>query len=520
MGEAAEVLILPVAESKHGIVQAIETQRPAQHLAFESPGAVRRFAVAEGADHEQRIARTLQLLLADIRQRLHVHWQTGRLQLAGGLPGQLLGKAALAGETDEPGRGVAAGLGQAFAGVLDLAFLAPAIEVQQPAGDEEQRHAQRRECQDDAPDDAEVAAHVQCIDAGQQLRLEALVAVALMPLDRAGHRVEADLVQRTVVGRVFQQVENGRRLPGHGRHAGVVEAQVGTGGAVDAAPHRRVIGRRRRAAWRRAASTAHTFVLRRIGEQSGQALVVPLVGPGQPGQRGQEVKHQAPGAGHRVQVPVEAAAFFLPVEGQPGAPAFPLARPAQVQAGQAEEHQDQRARAGDLPTRVAHGEEAVQLQHQAEEALAGGVAQQFTGVGVEVTHGTATLTRRRGEEHFGGSVAVDADREHRDFHLRRRFDLLHQFGGWQDAGDLLLDLQHGRIQRIQDLILERDRRTGDAHQGQDQSGADAKKPVQLEQGFLQHVARLVRSKVIITARIMPWVVEKHSLYTQKPRSSG
>ncbi|MFP3631510.1 hypothetical protein SB776_33360, partial [Burkholderia sp. SIMBA_045] len=32
------------------------------------------------------------------------------------------------------------------------------------------------------------------------------------------------------------------------------------------------------------------------------------------------------------------------------------------------------------------------------------------------------------------------------------------------------------------------------HQGQDQPGADAEKPVQLEQGFLQHVTRLVRSK--------------------------
>jgi hypothetical protein len=39
--------------------------------------------------------------------------------------------------------------------------------------------------------------------------------------------------------------------------------------------------------------------------------------------------------------------------------------------------------------------------------------------------------------------------------------------------------------------------------------------VQLEQGFLQHIARLVRSKVIITARIMPWVVEKHSFLHAK-----
>ncbi|MNQ92789.1 hypothetical protein D3C85_1082240 [compost metagenome] len=194
-----------------------------------------------------------------------------------------------------------------------------------------------------------------------------------------------------------------------------------------------------------------------------------------------------------MQVPVEAAALFLPVQSQPGAPASPLARPAQVQAGQAEEHQDQRARAGDLPTRVAHGEEAVQLQHQAEEALAGGIAEELGGVRVEVAHLATAFTRRRGEPHFGGVAAVGFHGEHRDFFARSGFDVLHQFGRRQHTGELFFDLQHRRVECAQDFILKRHRRPGDAHQGQDQPGADAEKPVQLEQGFLQHVARLVRS---------------------------
>ncbi len=43
------------------------------------------------------------------------------------------------------------------------------------------------------------------------------------------------------------------------------------------------------------------------------------------------------------------------------------------------------------------------------------------------------------------------------------------------------------VQSTQDFILERYRSPGDPHQGQDEPGSDAKKPVQLEQGFLQHV---------------------------------
>ncbi|MNF73508.1 hypothetical protein D3C84_555110 [compost metagenome] len=182
--------------------------------------------------------------------------------MAGGLPRQLLGKAALTGETDQPCRRVAARLREAFAGVLDLAFLASTIEVQHPARDEEQRHGQRGDRQDDSPADAEVTADVQRVDAGQQLRLEALVAVAVMALDDAGGRIEADLVQCAVMGRTVQQIEHGCRLPGHWRHTNVVGTQGRAGGAVDAAPHCRVIGGRCRAGWRRTTAAPDALILR------------------------------------------------------------------------------------------------------------------------------------------------------------------------------------------------------------------------------------------------------------------
>ncbi|MCY1358915.1 hypothetical protein D9M69_454640 [compost metagenome] len=260
-GETAEVLILPVAQPQDGVIQASQARCPAQYLALETAGAVRCFAVAEGADHEQGIVRFMQVLLADVRQWLHFDRQACGLQLSGGLPCQLFGKTTLAGEADQPRRRVAGGLHEIFARILDLAFFAPTIQVQYPAGDEEQRHGQRGDGQDNAPDDAEVTTDVQRIDAGQQLRLEALVAVAINPFDHAGGRVEGDLVQGAVVRRSFQQEVNGRRLAGHGRHAHVIGAELRAGRTVDAAPHRRVIGRRCRTAWRRAASAANAFAL-------------------------------------------------------------------------------------------------------------------------------------------------------------------------------------------------------------------------------------------------------------------
>ncbi|VVO20877.1 hypothetical protein PS718_04205 [Pseudomonas fluorescens] len=237
-GETAEVLILPVAKPEDGVAQVVECGCFGQHLALETTGAVGGLAVAEGADHEQRIVRFAQILFADIRQRLHFHRQSGGLQLASSLPRQLLGETALAGEADQPRRGIAGRRFEAFARILDLLFLAATIKVQQPSGDEEQRHAHCRDGDDDPSDEAEIAADVQRVNAGQQLRLDALVGIAVDTFDDAGGRVEGDLVQRPVMGRAVEQVEHRRRLASHGRHADVVGRQAWTGSAVDAAPHR------------------------------------------------------------------------------------------------------------------------------------------------------------------------------------------------------------------------------------------------------------------------------------------
>ena len=63
----------------------------------------RGLAVTEGADHEQGIARLGQLPGIQLAQLLHTHREAGGLQLAGTLPGELLGETALAGEADQPG---------------------------------------------------------------------------------------------------------------------------------------------------------------------------------------------------------------------------------------------------------------------------------------------------------------------------------------------------------------------------------------------------------------------------------
>ncbi|CDF92790.1 hypothetical protein BN844_3766 [Pseudomonas sp. SHC52] len=132
----------------------------------------------------------------------------------------------------------------------------------------------------------------------------------------------------------------------------------------------------------------------------------------------------------------------------------------------------------------------MQLEQQAEEVLAHHIAHELSVVRVEVAHGPALLPGRRGEDRPCGIAAVGLDPEHGDGFTGGGLDLFHQFGGWQDTGRLFLHRQHLWVQRPQDLVLERHRRTGNAHKRQDQPGTDAEKPVQLEQGFLQHVARL------------------------------
>ncbi|MNN60908.1 hypothetical protein D3C81_1761190 [compost metagenome] len=156
-----------------------------------------------------------------------------------------------------------------------------------------------------------------------------------------------------------------------------------------------------------------------------------------------------------------------------------------------------------MPAGVAHGQKTVQLQHQVKEALADGIAHVLAGVGVEVAHLPAAFAGGRGEVHARGVAAVGFDPEHRDFFAFDGFDAGHQVHGRQHTGRAFFHLQDLWVEGPQDLVLKRHRGTGDAHQGQHQACADAEEPMQLEQGFLQHVDRLARSNMCFTARIMP-----------------
>ena len=225
---------------------------------------------------------------------------------------------------------------------------------------------------------------------------------------------------------------------------------------------------------------------RGVAEQLSHAVAVPAIGPIQTSETGAQVERQAPGAGHCVQIPVEGTAFFRPVEGQPGAPVQGLARPAQVQAGEAEEHQRQGAGGGDLLARLAHGQEAVQLQHQVEEGLAAGLGQQLTAVGVEEAHRPTALARLGGEEHPRSAVGLGINPQTADRLAGRSLDFANQLGRRQDARLTHLDPQHLGVEGGHDLAFEGVQRAGRAHQGQHQAGTDAEEPVQLKQNFLEH----------------------------------
>jgi len=394
-GEAAEVLVLPVTQRQHGIAQLFERHRAAEHLALKTLCGVRRLAVTEGADHEKRLLRLAQAVGIDTRQRLDPHRNTRGLQLPGALPGQLFGETALAGKTDQP----------AFTRVIRFqrtarsqrrTLLAPAIQVQQPASDEEQRHSASGQHHQDTARHTEVLADMQGIDAGQQLRLEALLGVAFMAADFAAFRVDLKLVDGAHMLGAIEHVEDGRRLSCYRRQAQIPGQQLGPGGLLDALPHGVIVdfGSGAIGRFTTTATTPFSALFRwRIGEHACQPLAIPVIGPVQPREPGAEVEQQRPGAGNCVQIPIEAAALLLPVQGQPGAPTERLARPTQIEAGKAEEDQRQGAGSRDLLAHLAHGQEAVQHQHQLEEVLADRLGQHLTGVRVEDDARAAPLTR-------------------------------------------------------------------------------------------------------------------------------
>src|SRR5690606_14271864 len=91
------------------------------------------------------------------------------------------------------------------------------------------------------PRHAEVLTDVQRVDAGQQLRLEALVGVALVAADRAALRIDLELVEGAYVVSPFEHVENADRLSGHRRQTQVPGHQLGPRGLLDALPHSVVV---------------------------------------------------------------------------------------------------------------------------------------------------------------------------------------------------------------------------------------------------------------------------------------
>ncbi|MNQ77663.1 hypothetical protein D3C85_925470 [compost metagenome] len=135
----------------------------------------------------------------------------------------------------------------------------------------------------------------------------------------------------------------------------------------------------------------------------------------------------------------------------------------------------------------------MQLQHQVEERLTGRLAQQLSGVGVEVANGATAFTGRRLEEDTGGMAGVDFHPEADDLLAFSGFYLAHQLGRRQHAAVAHVDLQGLGVEQAEDFLLEAVGGSSNAHQGQHQPGTDTEQPVQLEQGLLQHVISLGRT---------------------------
>jgi len=128
----------------------------------------------------------------------------------------------------------------------------------------------------------------------------------------------------------------------------------------------------------------------------------------------------------------------------------------------------------------------VQLQHQAEELLADGFGQYLPGVGVEGHTRPAALARWRRKKGGAGAVVAAIEPQAGDPVGAGRLDPGDQFGRLEPTLLAALDLPALGIQGAGDLTLEAVEGTGDAHDGQHQTGADAEEPVQLEDDFLEH----------------------------------
>ena len=526
--EAAEGVIAAVAKRQQAEAKLRQRRGPGKHASLKSAQGVRSLAFAEGAGHHQQARQLRQCACIQRRQRRDADAHAGLAQGGRGLPGQAFGRAGLAGVGHHDlfrGRRACGRPGCASRRDEHGALFLPAIQVEHPSADGEQRHGEAGHGEQQQAGQAEEAAAVQRQDAGHDLLAGRLVVVAFVGAHGQRGGVQHEPVVGALVRRVRVLVGEFQRLPGGGGNAqrqrgargdrgierGERGSHVGLGrcclcGAVScgraAAPLATVATRGRglrvAACRRTAALCRHRRARDRI-----QAAAIPLVGPEQARERHHQIGHHHPRADDRMQVPQKAAALERPVQPQPRAPVAPATRPAQVQARQAEEHQRHRGRADDLLSHVIRRQPAMDLHRGAEEALAPRLAQQLAAVRIDVAvlaaHAAAGAGLRvgRGREADAGAVAGRAGK-------RQRGDGLGRFGGG-DARQQFVRRQrrpargghghHAGVHRLEQVVLERKHRTRHADNGEHQPGGDAQEPMDLEDGVLEHaLARVGRQK--------------------------
>ena len=313
---------------------------------------------------------------------------------------------------------------------------------------------------------------MQRIDAEQQPSAERLFAVAAV-IEHPSRAIEDDPIEGTDMLGLVGQVPEGR-LTDLARRIGQQQAialDLSAGFLPKALPERiqvHVLARHH----------AADPGLRRRPQQSLAGLAIPVIGPVQTGQRRQQIDQQAPGARHGVQVPVETPPPTRPVEGQPGAPAPCLARPAQVEAGQAEHQQDQGGGPGQGLAYRSQGQGAVQVQDQAKESLAARRLQHLAGVAIEQQHlATALAARRRQAEqavalprHAGDEAQLPVRRHEALPHFRQcQRTPVRRRGGRR------------RIEQFQQLQLKAVERPRHPQHHQHQARRQPEQAVQLEQ---------------------------------------
>ena len=374
---------------------------------------------------------------------------------------------------------------QRLAQVTRGALAAAAVQVEHPAGDEEQAHAQAAEHHHYAPGHAEVAARVQREHAGGQLRAGALARIG------AGieHGPRA-WVQLQQIMRAVMLAAALRRITGHHPHVQCLprllrQAQVDVAGA-----HAGQCVQRGFDAFQVQGGVGGDLVPggRCDAQQGVGGTAIPVERPPQAGQRTHQVDQQHPGADHRVQAPQEATAAAFPFHRQPAAPVPPAPRPAQVEPGQGEEQQRDGTTAGDPFAALAGGEVAVQVFDEVEERLPTQGTEALTAVRVEVHPVFLAAGKARHRRPLSGGIHAQALQGAITAGLQQR----HQFAEFKRklaVGMVLGDLGEAGIGRPQQFILEGQHGAAEAHHGQHGTGGDAQQPVQLEQDVLEHRRR-------------------------------